>query len=56
MLIYILKIKQHYFICNTRGLSYGILRLYGHPAEIPPFYQWNYWLFCSVSRPHFIEI
>ena len=49
MFIYILKIKQHYFICNTPSLRCGILRLQTHPADIAPFYQWNYWKFCSVS-------
>ena len=40
MLIYILKTKHHYFVCNTSSPGHGILRLQNaHPSEFPPFYQ-----------------
>ena len=36
---YIVKTKQHYFICNSPNLWYGILRFQNaHTAEIPPFF------------------
>ena len=53
MLIYILKIKQHYFI-NTPSLWCGILRLHAYHAENSTFLSVELldFLFCFLSSSH----
>ena len=54
---YIVKTKQHYFICNTPSASYEILRLQNaHAAEIPPLLSAAYWIFFSLFCSHLIQI
>ena len=55
MLAYILKIKQHYLICNTPLIWNSEISKYSSCWN-STFLISNYWIFYSVFCPHLIQI
>ena len=50
MFIDIIKVKQHYFICNTPSIT----KWSSYSNSM--FFSVDYWIFYSVSCPHLIQI